>query len=687
MITDELINPASIVVVGASDNLKSPGGKVLYNLLAHGYKGELLAVNPKKDIVQGIKCFRHVKELPEVQMAVIAIAAPYCLETVEILAREKKTKGFIILSAGFSEESHEGAILEKKIVEVIDENGGSLIGPNCIGLMNCHHTSVFTTPVPRLSPDGVDFISGSGATAVFIMESAIPKGLPFNSVYSVGNSAQIGVEDVLEYLDVTYEEGKSARVKLLYIESIQKPQKLLKHSSSLIRKGCKIAAIKAGCSEEGSRAASSHTGAMATPDTAVDALFQKAGIVRCYGREELVTVASIFQYPELKGRNMAIITHAGGPAVMLTDALSKGKLHIPPLSGPKAQALKEKLFPGSSVGNPIDFLATGTAEQLGIIIDAVNHDFEEIDAMAVIFGSPGLFPVYDVYDVLDEKIKNSPKPIFPILPSIINVAEEIKHFISKGHVAFFDEVTFGNALAKVVNTSGPFDQNKEKVKVNADLIRQLISESSNGYMSPDKVSRLLEGAGIPLVPEKIVNNLEDAVIAGEELGYPVVAKVIGPVHKSDVGGVVTDIKNQDELNQVFQRLIKISGASGILIQPMLEGFELFAGLKKEKQFGHLLMFGLGGIFIEIFKDVKTLLCPASKNEVLHLIDDLKSKKIFEGARGKKGISKEHFADIIVRLSALAEIAPEIEEMDINPFIASEDKIIAVDARIKLNKDL
>ncbi|MGM0505342.1 MAG: acetate--CoA ligase family protein, partial [Bacteroidota bacterium] len=411
MITKQLLDPQSIVVVGGSDNTQKPGGKVLKNLIDGNFKGELYVANPKEDEVQGIKSYKNPDDLPQVDLAILAIAAKFCTDTVRMLAEEKNTKAFIILSAGFSEENEEGAKIEQDIVDIVNQNNASLIGPNCIGVLNQNYNGIFTTPIPSLDPQGVDFISGSGATAVFIMESGVPKGLKFSSVFSVGNSAQSGVEEVLKHMDETFDPETSSKVKLLYVESIDKPDMLLKHASSLIRKGCKIAAVKSGGSEAGSRAASSHTGALASSDVAVDALFRKAGIVRCHGREELTTVASIFMHPELKGKNIAIITHAGGPAVMLTDALSNNKLQIPPIEGPKADALLEKLYPGSSVANPIDFLATGNAEQLGHIIDACENDFDHIDAMAVIFGSPGLFPVYDVYDLLDEKMKSCKKPI------------------------------------------------------------------------------------------------------------------------------------------------------------------------------------------------------------------------------------------------------------------------------------
>ena len=393
MINKELLQPESIVVIGGSNNVHKPGGAVVRNLISGGYEGTLRVVNPKEDAVQGIKAFHDVKELPPTDLAILVVAAKYCPDYVKFLASEKNVRAFIIISAGFSEETHEGALLEQQILDTCEQYGCALIGPNCIGLLTRWHHSVFTKPIPQLNPKGVDFISGSGATAVFILESAVTKGLSFNSVWSVGNGKQIGIEAVLEYMDEHFDPERDSLVKLLYIENIADPDKMLYHATSLIRKGCRIAAIKAGSSESGSRAASSHTGAIASSDSAVEALFRKAGIVRCFSREELTTVGCIFTLPRFTGKNYAIVTHAGGPGVMLTDALSKGGMQVPPLTGPVAEELKSKLLPGSSVANPIDILATGTAEHLGIAIEACEQ-MDDIDAIMVIFGTPGLVKIY-----------------------------------------------------------------------------------------------------------------------------------------------------------------------------------------------------------------------------------------------------------------------------------------------------
>lgn len=685
MIAKELLNPKSIVIIGGSNDIQKPGGKVLKNLIDGEFKGELFVTNLKDDVVQGIKSFKLPKDLPDVDLAIIAIAASYILDTVNILACTKSTKGFIILSAGFSEIDEAGLKLEKQIVDVIEGVQGSLIGPNCIGVLTPAFNGVFTLPIPKLDPKGCDFISGSGATACFILESGIPKGLTFSNVYSIGNSAQLGVEEILQHLDETFDPKTSSKVKLLYIENIDKPKLLLKHASSLIRKGCRIAAVKAGSSEAGSRAASSHTGALASSDVAVDALFKKAGIVRCYGREDLISVASVFMHKELQGKNIAIITHAGGPAVMLTDSLSNGGLNVPHIEGAAADELLEHLYPGSSVSNPIDFLATGNAEQLGTIIDYVDQKFDNIDAMVVIFGTPGLFEIYDVYNVLDEKMKTSKKPIYPVLPSIQTADKEIADFLAKGRINFSDEVVLGNALTRSYYTSKPCPEKVNLPAVDTSKIRQIIDGCENGYISPESIQGLLDAAQIKRAGEAVVESKEALIKAAAELGYPLVMKVVGPVHKSDVGGVVLNVNDEQTAITEFDRMIQIPETTAILLQPMLSGTELYVGAKYEDKFGHMVLCGMGGIFIEVLKDVSSGLSPLTREEVTSMIRNLKSYKIIEGVRGQAGINENAFHDTIIKVSALLEAAPEIMEMDLNPLLGNSDTVIAVDARIRIEK--
>ena len=686
MINRELLDPKSIAVIGGSNNIHKPGGAIVRNIIQGGYQGTLRIVNPKEDEVQGIKVFHDARELPPTELAVLVIPAKFCPDTVELLAREKQTKAFIIISAGFGEETAEGAKLEQRILDVCAEHGAALIGPNCIGLLNRQHHSVFTQPIPKLSPKGVDFVSGSGATAVFILESAVIKGLQFNSVWSIGNGKQIGIEDVLQYMDENYNPKTDSSVKLLYIENISNPDKLLFHASNLIRKGCRIAAIKAGSSESGSRAASSHTGAIACSDSAVEALFRKAGIVRCHSREELTTVGCIFTLPPLTGKNFAIVTHAGGPGVMLTDALSKGGLRVPSIEGPVADELKTKLFPGSSVANPIDILATGTAEQLGTVIDYCEKKFDDIDAIAVIYGTPGLTQLYEAYDVLHKKIQECKKPIFPILPSLHTAGPEVAEFLAKGHVNFSDEVTLATALSQVIRTPQPAPPEVQLYGIDIPKLNKIIFNiDSNGYVQPQTVRDILECAGIPLVPEMVSTSKEELTAFANRVGYPVVAKVVGPVHKSDVGGVTLNIRTPEHLALEFDRMMKIQDATGVMVQKMLRGTELFIGAKYEERFGHVVLCGLGGIFVEVLKDVQSGLAPLSYGEAFSMIHSLRGYKIIKGTRGQQGINEQKYAEIIVRLSTLLRFATEIKEIDINPLLADDKDVVAVDARILIEK--
>ena len=698
MINQQLLNPGSIVVIGGSNNVHKPGGSIVRNLISGGYNGTLRIVNPKEDEVQGIKAFHDAREIPPTELAILVVAARFCPDYVELLAKEKQTRAFIIISAGFGEETKAGAELEQRILDTCQQYGAALIGPNCIGLLNRNHHSVFTLPIPNLDPKGADFVSGSGATAVFILESAVIKGLQFNSVWSIGNGKQIGIEDVLQYMDEHFNPETDSKVKLLYIENISNPDKLLFHAGSLIRKGCRIAAIKAGSSESGSRAASSHTGAIASSDSAVEALFRKAGIVRCYSREELTTVGCIFTLPPFKGKNFAIVTHAGGPGVMLTDALSKGGLAVPSLitqdTQSAAEELKAQLFPGSSVANPIDFLATGTAEQLGTIIDYCENRFDNIDAIAVIYGTPGLTQLYEAYNVLDQKIRECKKPIFPVLPSLHTAGPEVAEFLAKGHVNFSDDVTLATALSQIMRTPQPASPELELYGVDVPKIREIIYRETNrlkfegvtsGYLAPDCVRELLSCAGIPLVPEMVSISKDELTAFAERVGYPVVAKVVGPVHKSDVGGVALNIRTAEHLALEFDRMMQIPDATGVMVQKMLKGSELFIGAKYETRFGHVVLCGLGGIFVEVLKDVSSGLAPLSYAEAYSMIHSLRGYKILKGTRGQQGINEQKYAEIIVRLSTLLRFATEIKEMDINPLLADGSDIVAVDARILIEK--
>ncbi len=686
MIYNQLINPKSIVVVGASDNILKPGGSVLHNIISGTFDKELYVVNSRGGTIQGVKAYESIEKIPQTDLAIISIPANQCLPTVDYLANNKGVKAFIVFSAGFSEESEEGAIREKELVEIVNKAGSVMIGPNCSGFFNTKHQSIFfTRPVPNLDLHGVDIISSSGGTITYIIESAMRIGLRFNSAWSIGNAAQVGIEDILEYLDNEFDPENSPKIKLLYLEKIADPDRFLQHSSSLINKGCKIAAIKSGSSSSGSRAASSHTGAIASSDSAVEALFRKAGIIRCYSREELANVAAVLTLKKLNGRNLAIITQAGGPAVILTDALSKGNIDVPEMNKELATELKKHLLPGAAVSNPIDIIGTGTGEHMAICIDFCEKYFKEIDGIAVIYGNPGVSNVAEAYEILDQKIKSCKLPIYPILPSVIAAMQEMDNFVKRGHVNFTDEYALANALSKVVSWTPPSVGKIEDVPVDIPRIRSIIDKAPNGYVDSNIVKQLFDAAGIPQVEELVSAGKEEIIAFAERIGFPVVAKCVGPVHKSDVGGVVLNIHSANHLALEFDRLMKIPETTSVMIQPMLSGQELFIGAKYEPTYGHIVLCGLGGIFVEILKDVASGLAPLSFHEASSMVQSLKAYKIIKGTRGQKGLNEQLFVEIIVRLSVMLRFTPEIKEMDINPLLANEEKVIAVDARIRVEK--
>ncbi len=680
MINTEMFNPQSIVIVGGSENTYKPGGKVLENLITGNYQGKLFVVNPKADKVQGIKSYNNISDLPHADLAILAIPARFCLPVVEELTA-KGTKAFIILSAGFGELNEEGKKIEHQLSDFAGKNNISILGPNCIGIINKNYKGVFTTPVPKYNQKGVDFISSSGSTAVFVMEAGMKMGMQFSSIYSVGNAIQIQVENILEYFDQNYIPGESSDIIMIYIEQLSNPSKLLKHSISLNKKGCNIIAVKSGLTKAGSRAASSHTGAMASPEIVVETLFKKAGIIQCYSREEMLYVAGVLFYGKPKGKNVAVITHAGGAGVMCADALEKGGMNVPELKNEKAQKLLENLHQGSSVSNPIDFLATGSAEQLGLILDYCNNEFDNIDESVVIFGSPGLFDVDPVYELLSKKIDETVKPVYPVLPSPVNTEKAMENFMSKGKIFFPDESIVANAIAKVYNTRPVFEYVEKKIKKPDKAIKDILKNAKGRYLTPDENRKILQFAGIDQIDEYIVTSLEE--LKSLDFVFPVVMKAIGPLHKTDVGGVVLNIGFIEEAEDAFENLMKIDGCTSVLIQPMIEGIELYAGSIKENNLGHIIMTGMGGIYLETLKDISTSICPISPKEAEYMIKSLKSYPVLKGKRGKKSINFYEFQNIIVNLSELLISIPEISEMDINPLIATGDSILAVDCRIKI----
>ncbi len=677
-----LFHPKSIVVVGASSNSLKPGGRVLKNIKENGYQGLLWAINPRSPSVMGLPTYKTIEDLPETpELALIAIPAPLVREALESLVRIG-TKAVIILTAGFGEKDEKGKLEEQKFLEIADRAGMTIIGPNCSGFLTTSYAGKFAGLIPNLKKGSVDFISGSGATVDYVMEQANFRGLSFSNVVNLGNSIQKGVEDILAMEDDHFDE-ESAPILLLYMEQVKKPEKLLRHARSLTRKGCTIVGIKSGVTGVGQRAAASHTGAIATNDSAVQALFDKAGIIRVKSKAELIDAACVLSAAIGHNRwsRVGIVTDAGGPGVMLSDELSRQGLEVPMLQEETRRRLSEILPPEGATDNPIDCLPSRNAEIIREIFKTLEEEEKEhLDVIVVVTGNSGMSDNWEIYREIIDAMDKCPIPVIPVLSSATSGAEDISNFKKAGKFYFPDEVVVGRTLGIVSRRPALYDPRREIKHYDKSDIKKILT-SQGVQLSPDAVRRVLAAAGFKVPAQMEVFDKGQLSKACEDIGYPMAMKVIGPLHKSDVGGVRLAMHTYEEAEEAWSNLSKIDGASGVMIQPMIRGIEVIIGGIKEENFGHLIMFGLGGIYTEVLKDVNFALAPLSLEEGMRMIRQTKSFPLLEGVRGEKGVSLNLLSEYLIRLSLLLNDFPQIVEIDLNPVKGLGSDLYVVDARI------
>ncbi len=677
-----LFNPESIAVIGASNEKLKTGGRVTDNIKSNGYTGKLWAINPKTPDIMGLPTFKSVADLPEApDLAYIAIPAPFVRASLEELAA-KGTKAVIILTAGFGEKDQKGKEEEEKFLEIAGKNDMTIIGPNCSGFLTTCYSGKFAGLIPKLKKSQIDIISGSGATVDYLMEQATMRGLSFSNVVNMGNSIQIGVEDIFQLVDENY-GPENSKLILTYMESVKKPMKLLKHARSLTKKGCTIVGIKSGVTAAGERAAASHTGAMASPDTAVQALFDKAGIIRVESKADLIEIAAAFM--ALKGLiadyRVCIVTDAGGPGVMLSDELGRQGLSQPILSDETQKKLSEVLPPEAAIGNPIDTLPSRTPEQMEHIYRILGEtEKDNIDVIFTIVGNSGLTDNWKLYQSIMNGMDTCSIPVIPIMSSANTCQDMLVKVREAGKVIFPDEVPVGKALGRlsrkpVLSESMELPADFDKAKIETILNEQ------PEQLDPEAVKEIMAAAGLKLPFQEDVFDKANLAAACEKAGFPLVMKVIGPLHKSDVGGVKVGIPSIEKAEAAWDEIMKIKDAKGVLIQQMIEGTEVILGAKKEDRFGHLIMFGLGGIYTEALKDVSFALAPLGREEGMSMIQKIKTLPILKGIRGEKGVSLDVLADYLARLSLLVYNFPQIEEIDLNPVKGYETDLYVVDSRI------
>lgn len=679
---NSLMQPKSIAVIGGSDRLDHLGGSIVHNLLSSDFQGDLFIVNPKRDVVQGLKAFRDPKLLPDTELAIFAIPADPVFELAELLIASKNTKALIVFSAGFSEAGQAGCLKEKALIELCDRHQVLLLGPNCIGLCNQHYTGLFTRPLPKIDKKGVDFISSSGATAVFTMELASEIGLSFSSLYTVGNAAQTGVEDLLEYFDKTYQNSER-RVIMIYLEGMKDPQKFIDHCRSLYQKGHRITLLKGGITDQGNKAASSHTGALARKLETDQSIFKKAGVILCNSRTELIYTSAVINSVDRIPQRVGIITHAGGPAVLLTDGLIKNGLTVPSLNSGHQRSLKETLFNGASTSNPIDILATGTSDQLEKCMSYCDQEIDDLDGLIVILGSPGLTDMTEHFQSVLSFSKSGSKPLFAIFPSVINTAQQ-RLWLSENDIpAFKDEQLFANSLGAIKRhqffESAPYSFDDSTVQ----QLKDFISHVPDGYINEAEGARLLDIIGISRVAQRTISSCDQLKDVMTNFEYPVVLKAGGLQHKTDQKGVFTNLRNIDELVSAYESLVRIDKVEYLILQPQLFGEEIYIGALRDDLNSPLVFCGKGGVDLETYADIQHTLAPVSMEEATNMVQQLKIFPILKGTRGKSGVDLNTYILYIAKIAALVDLIPRIQELDINPLIADDDSIYAVDFRVNL----
>ncbi|MEO0084525.1 MAG: acetate--CoA ligase alpha subunit [candidate division WOR-3 bacterium] len=693
--------PRSIAVIGASTRPGSVGQATFANILMNGYTGVVYPVNPNVRSVLGVKAYPSVLHIPdEVDLAIIITPAPTVPEVVEECG-QKQVKGAIIITAGFKEIGESGAKLERRVKEIAAKHDISLIGPNCFGLINFdHRVRLNATFGKALPPAGnIAFISQSGAVGVTALEYAEAEGIGLSKFISIGNKTDINENDLLEYL----KDDEQTSVIILYLEDLVKPKQFLDIAYEVTANIKKpILAIKSGRTTEGAKAASSHTGALAGSDEAYNAFLHQCGIIRVDTVSELFDYAKAFSgQPIPKSRNVAIITNAGGMGIMATDSVIRNKLKLSQFSEATKQKLRDFLPASASINNPLDVIGDSDEKRYSQALKILLED-ENVDGVITIWTPTLMAETKTVAEEISKIAPNYQKPIMGCLLSLENTKEVIQT-LWKSKIPYYPfPETAACALADMCDFYEWTQLPKSEVKIFDDVDKNIVQEiiASAQKRNPAIIYeyegyKILSAYHIPVLPCALVRNKDELIAKANQIGYPIVMKVVSLdiLHKTDVGGVALDITSDEELLMKYEQmqakikeLMPNARIEGFLLQKMAEpGIETIMGIKKDPQFGSLIMFGLGGIYVEVLKDVSFRICPIKALSALHMIQDIKSYRILQGFRGKGPSDIKTIEESLQRLSQLATDFPEFTEIDINPFVVYEQGkgAFAIDARFLL----
>ncbi len=696
---DAFFRPRGIAVVGASRKRGTLAAEVFHNLVTFGYDGPVFPVNPSAPVVQSVCAYPRVSDIPlPVDLAVIVVPKRFVSDAVDDCLK-KGVKGIVIVSAGFAETGPEGKALQDELVRRVRAGGARLIGPNCLGVLSTDDTYRINTTFAAVSPKrgSVSFSSQSGALGVAILDYAQLLGIGIRHFVSVGNKADVSGNDLLEY----WEEDAGTEVILLYLESFGNPRRFMELARRISRKK-PIVMVKSGRTESGARAASSHTGSLSGLDAAVDAVSAQAGVIRTNRIEGLFDVAMLLaNQPIPAGRRVAILTNAGGPAIMASDACDSQGLEVPRLSRRTERALRTFLPMEASVGNPVDMIASANAEHYERATRLLLED-ENVDALIVLFVPPIVVDAPGVARAIRRGAEGATKPVLTSFLGTHGVPEALSSLRQNNFPSYAFPESAARALSRVVRYGEWLRQPAGRFPTFDDLdaaaARAVLAGESgraaDRWLSDAEVRTVLAAYGISSPKTLFASSPEGASEAAASIGFPVALKLASETitHKTDVGGVLLDLDSPEEVAEGYRTIAERLGAAGfardfrgVIVQEMLtRGVETFIGVTQDPKFGPLVAFGMGGVNIEVWGDVVFRVCPLSDVDADQMIDGIRGKKLLDGYRGGPKADRPALVDALLRVSCLMRDFPEIEELDINPLYALEpgQGVVAVDARIR-----
>lgn len=697
----KIFNPSSVAVVGTNNVKGTVPYDILFNILKTEFTGVVFPVSPGEKSICSIKAYKYVIDITDpVDLAIIVFPSTVCHLALEQCG-QKGIKGVVIISAGFKEIGEKGLAREKQLLEIADKYGMSIIGPNCLGIINTDPLINLNASFARNMPEqgNIGFLSQSGALCTAVLDYAQAKHIGFSKFISFGNKADISEIDLMYYLM----GDEKTKVILLYLEEITDGRALMKAASDVIRESGKpVLILKSGRSEAGASAAASHTGSLAGDDDIVDAAFRQSGMIRCDNIEEMFNIAIAFTYqPAPDSNKVAIITNAGGPGVLTTDAAIRDGLKLAKFSDETLNELKKYLPANANIKNPVDVIGDARADRYNAAMSSAFKD-SDVGAVFVILTPQSMTDIETIAKEVVAVSKQNSKPVYASFMGEADVATGVDILLRNKIPHYILPESMCRSFSRIYRFYRDIDLEPHPPFIYNDVdkksVRSFLEEAVRNnhlYLGEDEATKILKAYGLPIVEGKLATSPDNAALIALNTGFPVVMKIMSDdiIHKSDVNGVVVNINSVEEARNTYNTIIdqvkqKVpdAGIKGVQVSKMIvSGEEVILGIKRDPSFGPVLMFGLGGLYVEIFKDVSFRVAPIDAKIAGSMIREIKSFKILDGIRGKTPRDIASITDCLLRLSLLAVDFPIIKELDINPLIVLDENkgTFVADARILL----